>query len=132
MSGNFKTLESKMLSREEFVKDIKKEKWKRYYYKLDDIENPNYNAEFVLARGQVSFDSIEFDIIWNEAILLYNKNDKEGHFLSIGGNTSRKDNQVAYVHKEKVLNVVFNLIGTSYTVHFVNTDKTVRFGASNK
>lgn len=131
MSSNFKILESKMLSREGFIKDIKKEKWKHYYYQLD-IENPNYNAEFVLARGQISFDSIEFDTIWHDAIRLYNKDNYDRHFITIGGNTSKKDDQVAYVHKEKVLNVTFNLIGTSYTVHFVNTDKTLRFGASNE
>ena len=131
MSSNFKTLEDKKLSREELIKDITREKWKHYYYSLD-VENPNSNAEFVLARGQFTFDSIEFDTIWNDAIRLYNKNDKDGHFLAIGSNTDKKDNQVAYVHKQKTLNIDFDLIGTFYTVHFVNTDRTVRFRASRK
>lgn len=131
MSTNFKTLEDKKLSREEFIKDIRQEKWKHYIYR-QDIESPNHNAEFVLARGQFTFDSIEFDTIWNDAICLYNKNDKDGHFLAIGSNTDKKDNQVAYIHKEKMLNIDFDLIGISYTVHFVNTDRTVRFGASRK
>ena len=100
MSTNFKTLEDKKLSREEFIKDIRQEKWKYYIYR-QDIESPNHNAEFVLARGHISFDSIEFDTIWDDAIRLYNKNDKDGHFLAIGSNTDKKDNQVAYVHKEK-------------------------------
>ncbi len=131
MSDSFKVLESKKLSREEFIEDITREKWKHYYYSLD-IENPNHNAEFVLARGHILFDSIEFDTMWRDAIRLYNKNSYDEHFLAIGSNTNKKDNQVAYVHKEKVLNKTFNLIGTSYTVHFVNTDKTVRFGASKE
>ena len=128
MSDSFKVLEDEKFSREEFIEDITREKWMHYYYSLD-IENPKHNAEFVLARGQISFDSIEFDTIQGDAIRLYNKNNYDKHFLSIGANANKKDNQVAYVHKEKVLNTTFDLIGTSYTVHFVNTDKTVRFGA---
>lgn len=129
MSSSFKVLEDKTLSREEFINDIQKEKWNHYYYQ-QDIDNPKSNAEYVLARGQFSFDSIEFDTMWRDAIRLYNKNNADGHFLSIGSNTNKKDNQVAYIHKEKTLNIAFNLIGTSYTVHFVTTNKTVRFGAS--
>lgn len=131
MSDNFKVLEDKKLSREEFIEDITKEKWKHFYYSLD-IENPNHNAEFVLARGCISFDSIEFDTMWRDAIRLFNKNSYEEHFLAIGSNESKKDNQVAYVHKEKVLNKTFNLIGISYTVHFVYTNKTVKFRASKE
>ncbi len=131
MSDSFKKLEDKKLSREEFIEDITREKWKHYYYSLD-IENPDHNAEFVLARGQFTFDSIEFDTIWRDAIRLYNENSYEEHFLAIGSNVLKKDNQVAYVHKEKVLNKTLNLIGTSYTVHFVYTKKTVRFGASKE
>lgn len=130
MSIYLKISDEKILSREEFIKDIKQNKWKHYIYQ-QEIENTDHNAEFVLARGRFTFDSIEFDTIWNNAIRLYNKNDKGGHFLAIGSNTDKKDNQIAYVYKDKTLKQVLNIIRTSYTVHFVNTDKTVRFEATN-
>lgn len=131
MSNSFKILEDKKLSRDEFIADIQKEKWKHYYYQ-HDIESPNPNAQFVLARGQFEFDSIEFNTAWGDAIRLYNRKNPDDHFLKIGSNTDKKDNQVAYVHKEKVLNTTFNLTGTSYIVHFINTDKTISFGASKE
>lgn len=115
----------------EFIIDIQKENWK-YFYCQQDIQNTNPYAQFVLARGQFKFDSIAFNTGWHDAIRLYNSEDPDEHFLFIGSNSDKKDNQVAYVHKEKVLSTTFNSIRTSYIVHFVNTNQTVRFNASNE
>ncbi|MDY4000359.1 MAG: hypothetical protein SOY73_14935 [Blautia sp.] len=125
MSSSFKILEDKKLSRDEFIADIQKEKWKHYYYQ-HDIESPNPNAQFVLARGQFEFDSIEFNTDCGDAIRLYNRKNPDDHFLNIGYKN------IAYVHKEKVLSNTFNLISTSYIVHFIGTDKIISFGASKE
>ena len=127
----FKILEDKMLSLEELINDVQKENWSCYYFK-HDIENSNPYSQYVLARGQFCFDSIEFNTMCGDAIRLYNKNNSNGHFLSIGSNTDKKDNQVVYIHKEKMLNMTYDFTGISYTVHFADTNKTVRFGASKE
>lgn len=128
MDCNFKILEDKKLSIDEFITDIQKEKWDYYYYQ-HDIENTNHEAKFLLGKGLFSFDSIEFDTEYGWAINLYRGDDRDGHFLSIGGDSDRKDNQITYIHKKKMLNTMFNLTGTSYTVYFANMDKRIIFGA---
>lgn len=125
MSNSFKTLEDKDLSIDEFISDIQKEKWKNYYYQ-HDIENPSPNAQFVLARGQFEFDSIEFNTVYGSTIHFYNKESPDNHFLNIGYKN------IAYVHKKKMLSKTFNSISTSYTVHFIGTDKTINFSASKE
>lgn len=129
MCKAFKTLEEKRLTMEELIKDILEERWNRFFYHLD-IENDNPYAEFVLARGQVLFDSIRFNTEFGQGIYLFNKNSEKEHFLSIGGNISEKDNQIAYVNKEKSFNTWTNSISAIYTIHFCSTEHTVKFGAS--
>lgn len=121
-------IKRKSLTKQEFINDILIEHWDRYSYQCD-VENDNPYAEYVLARGQLIFDNIEFDTGFGHAIYLFNKDNEKEHFLSIGGNNGTRDNQIAFVEKESVLNQCTNSIGATYIVHFVGTEQTIKFGA---
>ncbi|MBQ2886429.1 MAG: hypothetical protein IJE43_22145 [Alphaproteobacteria bacterium] len=122
------TIKHTKLSKQEFINDILNEHWDTYNYQCD-VENCNPYAEYILARGQFIFDSIEFDTGFGHAIYLFNAKNKKEHFLSIGGRDNTKDDAIDYVEKEMIFNKCTNSISAIYIVHFVETEQVVKFGA---
>lgn len=122
------TIERKSLSRQDFINDILMEHWDKFSYQCD-TENENRYVEYVLARGQFLFDSIKFDTEFGQAIYLFNKDNEKEQFLSIGGNNSARDNQIAFVEKETVFDKCTNSMSALYIVHFVETKQIIKFGA---